>query len=310
MFFFFFSFDFSQLTTRILEAHANVKDLTLTEAKLNYIKGMFIRRFQWYYSDHPSLRLLTWSTYWDERSLCRKGWIVINQIDELTEMDAVEMGWNTSYWDRAFFRAFQINGMELEMDSLPFFYCGPKGICYSCIVAGTDEIDWLPSQPAGSSVLLFDLSSRWYQSNDVFFFYFFFFFRLKKYLSKPVILSWLCSLAIVTRIWGVPFRGQVYGATQRRIAGRCLQPVDEDGYCNGRSHQNMALQHHEGEYIIIDYFFCCCWKMMWWKRTWKRMNNCLVGLLFSGVERQLGSETHDGAVRRGECGFQLPVGRL
>lgn len=28
-----------QVSTRILEAHANVKDLTLTEAKLNYIKG-------------------------------------------------------------------------------------------------------------------------------------------------------------------------------------------------------------------------------------------------------------------------------
>ena len=30
-----------QLSTRILEAHANVKDLSLTEAKLNYIKGEY-----------------------------------------------------------------------------------------------------------------------------------------------------------------------------------------------------------------------------------------------------------------------------
>lgn len=29
----------SQVSTRILEAHTNVKDLSLTEAKLNYIKG-------------------------------------------------------------------------------------------------------------------------------------------------------------------------------------------------------------------------------------------------------------------------------
>ena len=57
----------------------------------------------------------------------------------------------------------------------------------------------------------------------------------------------MVSLAVITRIRSDSLRGVVYGSAQRRIAGRCLQPINADGYYNGGSHQNMALQHDEGE---------------------------------------------------------------
>ena len=70
-------------------------------------------------------------------------------------------------------------------------------------------------------------------------------------MNEFLIFFFLFSLAIVTRIRSVPVRRQVYGPAQRGIAGRCLQPIDEDGHHDRRPHQNLALQYHEGNDIHL-----------------------------------------------------------
>lgn len=62
----------------------------------------------------------------------------------------------------------------------------------------------------------------------------------------------VCSLAIVARVRRVAVCRQVYGSTQRGAARCRFQSPDANGFDDGRSHKNVAIQHDEGESILND----------------------------------------------------------
>jgi len=108
-------------------------------------------------------------------------------------------------------------------------------------------------------------------------------------------------VAVVTRVRHLAVRRQVHGPQERRAAGHSVQPSDAHGHRDRRSHKNMEIQHDEGEFS--DNKYCV------FDHKNRRRFNATVRFV-AGVEHQLGSQTHDGAVRRGKHNIRLPVGRL
>lgn len=81
-------------------------------------------------------------------------------------------------------------------------------------------------------------------------------------------------MAVASRVWHHSLRCEIHELQKRRTAWCWLQPHHEDGHQHWRSPENLEVQHDES------------------------------------LERQLGKQAHDGAVRGGEYYVQLFISRL